>query len=417
MKHINQFQELQRVERTFIDSVSESSADKTGEAAAIEIIRQKPELEDAIRAIDITDDMDIQDILDSLPDDVDASGVSISDTREGHLFIEQLADLAIPAVEDAHVVIESYGMPLLDNIYTPGLDGYIHLDLRELVLECTDIMLSDHRNATGEDYKTYMDQEDSGTLLDITVTHGDKTDNYEFWVNSFTAEAVQKMSDIDRIDIPTDALIPLTIYRENYLANAPVKVFLVTATRRILLHEGAIGDGDGYLISTDVPVSRIPYRMNEPFYLEFRIATKYSDTLRRSSASRTYDWKTVRTPVYRVTPATAQQYLFLNDYGHFDIIAMTGAMVLTPEYELENSFRTNSVERAKATRRARYTQNSGPLSRQTATVLSQLLLSRKIYVYTPGTEPRRIVIEEPAASISSHNPVNTITFAWRYAEN
>ena len=405
---------------TPIGDVSSSESQLTGEDAVSLLHDKYPELDHYLDQLNVSDDTSIQDILTSIQDlannagdtNTDVTTIEISTVNYGTLFIEQLADLTIPVAEnDARIVIESYGKRLLDNIYTPGLDGLVHLDLREFVFDNTAIAMSDNRHNTGED--GYLEQDGSGLILEISVTHGSTTDQYELWVNAFRSEAVTKMSDIDRIDIPTDALIPLTIFRENDLHNASVNVHLVSAGRRTFLHTGYIGDGDGYLVTTDIPVSRLPYRMGEPFYLEFKIQTGKTWI----SSGWVYSYKTVRTPIYRVTNAPAQQYLFLNDYGHFDIIPMHGTLTLAPEYDIENAFRTNAVERAKATKRTLYTQNTGALSRATAVALSELLLSRRIFHYTPGGALRRIVVEAPTVNISTKNSINTATFSWRYADN
>lgn len=405
------------VETTDLDSVSTPETELTGEDAVNLIRRRKPEWLPYLESITYTPTTPITDILDDIQDLADADGdetvdtgtIELSDEMSAHLFIEQLADIAIPTTGDTRITIVNSERPLLDNIYTPGLDGSIHLDLREFILENTAIGLSAHRDAEGTDYQTYYEQEGSGLSMEITALCGAVTHTYYIWANAFRAATLSRMSDIDRIDIPADALIPLSVFRENEMRNAPVEVYMVTATRRIHLHDGYIGDGDGYLISTDVPVSRIPYRPGEPFCLEFRICTEVS-------SGTTFKWRTVRTPVYRVTSGRMQQYLFLNDYGNYDLVPMSGSLNFTPEYDLENAFRTYAVERAKAQRHPLYVQNSGPLSKQTATALSALLLSRRIYIYTPGEAPRRIVIENPSVDISTHNPINTVTFSWRYAE-
>lgn len=407
---------------TNITSESSSESSAKGDAAAAIIIEKKPAWGQYLDHVTITPDKPITDILDEIQDLADADGdetvdtgtIELSDEMYATLFFQQLGDLTIPATADTRITITSDGQTLLDNIYAPGLDGSIHLDLRELVHENTAIGLPSHRDAEGDDYQTYYEQEGSGLQMDITTQQGVTTQVFHIWANAFRSEVLDRMSDIDSIDIPADALIPLSVFRDNNLSNAPVRVFLVSATRRVHLHDGAIGDGDGYLITTDVPVSRIPYRPGERFFLEFEIATDRKPG--SDPADGLYIWRTVRTPVYRVTPAPAHQYLFLNDYGNYDLVPMSGALTLAPEYETENAFRTYTVERAKATRRPLYTQNSGPLSRQAATVLSSLLLSRRIYYYEPGSAPRLIVIENPSVSISDNNPVNTVTFSWRPAE-
>ena len=406
---------------TSISDVSTPESSLKGEDAVELILDKDPSLGKYIDRVIFDDTTTIQDILEQIQDiadsdgdeNTDTSSIELSNANEGHLFIEQVADLTIPVSEnDARIVIMSNGNTLLDNIYTPSLDGLVHLDLREFIYDNTAIVIPGHY--TDPDNDNYMEQEASGLFLEISVTHGSTTDNYELWVNAFRSEALSRMSDVDRIDIPTDAIIPLSLYRDNNLSNAPFDIYLVSGSRRQRIYEGHIGDGDGYLVNTDIPVSRLPYRMGEPFFLEFVVAVNYT---RDQYNQRHYTWRTVRTPIYRVTPAEAEQYIFLNDYGHFDIIPMHGSLTLTPEYDIQNAFRSLGVERAKATMHPLYTQNTGNLTRATAVALASLLLSRRIYHYAPGGSIRRIVVESPTLSISAKNSINTATFSWRYADN
>jgi len=400
-----------------INEVSTSEATATGTAAEEIILDVYPEAAVYLERIDTTDKTtvqiltEIQTIADEENDDsIDVSTVDISEVHYGHLFIEEVADLTIQTAVRARITISADGTPMLDNIYTPGMDGLIHLDLRDLILYYTGIPLPE----LGDDVERYLDPEESGVYLTIAVTHADNSsDEYELWVNAFKRDLLEKMSDFDRIDLPADARIPMAVYRDNNLSNAPVNVTFVSASRRQLLHTGAIGDGDGFLVSADVPVSLLPYRQGEPFYLEFEIAT---ERIYENGAAAGYVTRKVRTPVYRVTGQPAELYFFLNDYGNYDVIAMTGKLSAAPEFEIENAFRTSSIERVKATRKGVYTQNSGPLSRESVVVLSSLLLSRRIFYYVPGAGSRRIVIENPSVNLASSQSINTVTFSWRYAD-
>lgn len=414
----------EREPMTYIDTVTSSESELTGQEALDHLQETHPEWKPYIDQLildrpdrgdqPIGDYLDeIQDLANDAGDDsVDTSTVELDEVHYGHLFIEELADISIPAEADTHIVISTYGVTLLDNIYAPGLDGYIHLDLRDFVYENTDIFLPDPIPETG--FENYEEQEDSGLLLDITATQGSSTSIYQLWVNAFRRAAVDTISDIDRIDIPSDALIPVSLYREMDLDNADYEIFFVTAGRKLRILTGSVADGDGYLICSAVPVSHLPYRPREPFYLECRI--EVNKTLDDDTQEWIPEYKTVRTPVYRVVTAPKHQYFFLNDYGNYDLIPMGGALTLAPEYEIENAFHTRSVERAKATMRQLYTQNSGALTKTAAQVLAQLLLSRAIYYYVPGSEPRRIVVESPSVQISSNQSINTVSFSWRAAE-
>lgn len=406
---------------TSIRDVSTTESSLTGDDAVELILDKDPSLEKYIDRVTFDDTTPIQEILEQIQEiansdgdeGTDTSSIELSNANEGHLFLEQVADLTIPVSEnDARIVITSNGNTLLDNIYTPSLDGLVHLDLREFIYDNTAIVIPGHY--ADPDNDSYMEQEASGLFLEISVTHGSTTDNYEFWVNAFRSEALSKISDVDRIDIPTNAIIPLSLYRDNKIDNALYHIYLVSGSRRQHLYRGYIGSGDGYLVNTDILVSRLPYRMGEPFFLEFIVAVK-RDWGPHNQIN--YTLRTIRTPIYRVTPAEAEQYIFLNEYGHFDIIPMHGSLTLTPEYDIQNAFRSLGVERAKATMHPLYTQNTGNLTRATAVALASLLLSRRIYHYTPGGTIRRIVVESPTLSISAKNSINTATFSWRYADN
>ena len=403
------------VQTIAINEVSASETTVTG-ADAVEVVKEKyPDVLPYIDRITVTDTttaadilQDIQDMADEEGDDsIDTSTVSLSSVHYGHLFIEDVADLTIQTDTRARVTITADGTPILDCFYVPGLDGLIHLDLRDLVLYYTDIPLP-----TGE--AQHLAPEESGLYLTINVTHDSgATDEYELWVNAFRRDIIGKMSDLDYIEIPEDAHIPMAVYRDNNLNNAPVTVTFVSASRRKKLHEGSIADGDGYLLSADVPVSSIPYRKGEPFYIELEIST---ENIFEDGAPVGYKTRTVRTPVYRVTGRPAEVYYFLNDYGSYDIIAMTGKLSAAPEFEMENAFRSTSIETVKATKNNKYTQNSGYLSIETVKALSSLLLSRKIYYCVPGHAARRIVIEAPSINLATSQSINTATFSWRYAD-
>ena len=401
---------------TNVENTTTSEASAKGEYAVDILIAKDDRLRPYIELID-TEGKTTTEILDEITTiieeeeepTIDTSAIKLSTVNYGHLYIDEVGDITIATTVRAEIIIEADSETILDDMYEAGLDGNIHLDLRELILSHTDIALPE----VPDDNSAYYDEQESSKYqLDITVKHYDGSIvSYVLLINSFKESISEKMSDLDRIDIPDSAIIPISLYRDNNLNNAPVTVSFVTALRRMEFMTMAIGDGDSSLISFAIPLSKIPYRPMEPFYLEFKIAVD-----RNNNVFPPYNFRTVRTPVYRVTNQEAEMYFFLNDYGNYDLVAMTGSMSARPEFDIENAFRSLSIEKVRGTKKNLYNQNTGPLSRKNLATLSELLLSRKIFRYEPATGFRRIVVENPSVNLKTNQSINTATFSWRYAD-
>jgi len=390
------------------------------------LIEQNPGKAETIASMDASDYSSTSEFLTALNDLITDTGGSEEDTIQlipntytGDLYFDELKDLAIPATSYAQVTIQVNDADVLDNIYQPGFDGMIHLDLQELIREHSGIFLptaipgSDLFDGNGD-----LMQKHAHISLVITANFPllAQAARYSFGVFAFDKDAAKRMTDIDRMSIPEDYLMPLSLHLTSLMhANPITTAFLEDTAHRIRLNSGHPGEdredmGDIFLVARDIPVAAIPYRKDTPFRI-----TRYNRP-RQVGRPVVNGNQTLYSPVFTVVNGQFEQYLFLNKYGHYDNIAMSGALTFTPEYDIENAHRSYVIDRVKGVKNNLWTQNTGPLSKTTMNVLSELLLSPFIYRYVPGESLRRIVIESPTLTISNRQSINTATFSWRYAE-
>lgn len=393
------------------------------------LIEQNPGKAETIASMDASDYSSASEFLTALNDLITDTGGSeedtiqlIPDTYTGDLYFDELKDLAIPATSYAQVTIQVNDADVLDNIYQPGFDGMIHLDLQELIREHSGIFLptaipgSDLFDDNGD-----LMQKHAHISLVITANFPLLTQatRYSFGVFAFDKDATKRMTDIDRMSIPEDYLMPLSLHLTAPMhANPITTAFLEDTAHRIQLNSGQPGEsredmGDIFLVARDIPVAAIPYRKDTPFRIV--LSTSYNRP-RQVGRPVVNGNQTLYSPVFTVVNGQFEQYLFLNKYGHYDNIAMSGALTFTPEYNIENAHRSYVIDRVKGVKNNLWTQNTGPLSKTTMNVLSELLLSPFIYRYVPGESLRRIVTESPTLTISNKQSINTATFSWRYAE-
>ena len=112
------------------------------------LIEQNPGKAETIASLDAAEYSSASDFLSALNDLITNNGGSESDTitlvpntYNGELYFDELKDLAIEATSYAQVTIQVNDADVLDNIYQPGFDGMIHLDLQELIREHSGIFL------------------------------------------------------------------------------------------------------------------------------------------------------------------------------------------------------------------------------------------------------------------------------------
>ena len=394
------------------------------------IIHTRPELQDTISDWRTDNPSGTSsDLLDYLRDLETDEGdepetINVTNSYVYTLFMDQLRDVAFEASGEVRIIIQMNGDTVLDNLYTPSFDGLIHLDLQDIVRENTvnylpsicpidDLVLEN--NGFLEQYYA-----SSRLYVRITDTSGDNSDYY-FTVFGFESATADRVTDIDFLRIPRNYLLPMSIYltseEQKYVS---LQMFLESGQRRLLLtsHVTPFADGadythgDSFLFSRDYPIAAVPARDGEQFRILWVADGHRSQTNHQEEADF---HREAATPFLKKCPGEFHQYIFLNKYGHYDNIPMSGAKTYTPEYDIENAARSYSIDKVKSTKREVYTQNTGPQTRATLEALAELLLSPEIFHYIPGKSIRRIVVENPSLTINSKNSINSATFTWRYA--
>lgn len=346
------------------------------------------------------------------------------------LYFDQLKDVAFAAEGKVRVTIgfsvaNQRSGTLLDNIYYPDFDGLVRLDLQELVRSATSILLPQFAESkmvnAGTVFQHYADVK---LILETDMTHMFKVyddDSYVYegravnWIVhafAFESGAASRMTDIDAMTVPLDALLHRSFLQEtDTLRGATITTILESGHRHEVIGEPGTNASEdqeywsyapAYLFTRAIGISRI--HPSEPFRLVYELT-------RSGMEKRVY-----ATPVLTVGTGTYEQYIFLNRYGNFDTVACSGALTYAPEFEVESAERSRSIERTKGVRHDAWTQNTGPQTKKTLEALADLLLSPQIFRYVPGETPRRIIVENPTLTVNSKENINTATFTWRYAE-
>ena len=398
---------LQNGRTTILSEHTENYAQMSAGGAKDALLLDRPDLATLLQGIDTSGMGTGQDVVNAVNALIRDSGSSadpvvVADGVEhGRLYLDELGDLAFEASSSIRITISIFGHTVLDNIYQPGFDGMVHLDLRDLVRSHSGIYLpSAFPEYTVEGF---YQEEDASFRMSVTVEVSGTARHYALDVHAFESGAGERMTDIDEMSVPSDYLLPLSVYLDTEAQSEPITAYMETGDGETELNTvylfAYFAPGDAYLFAQDVPVNEVPYRMGKPFRI--RIESNRGSVL---------------TSVFTVANGHFEQYLFLNKYGHYDNVAMPGALVFSPEYEMENAHRTYTVEMVKASKNNLWTQTTGPLSRKTLEALSELLLSPIVYHYVPGKSLRRIVIENPALNVSSRLSVNSASFSWRYVD-
>lgn len=410
-----------------VEEMSQTSSEVSSEEMSALITETRPEFKEAI------DDWipqhpgssgsDLLDYLASLETDqgTEPETINVTETYVATLFLDELRDIAFTASDDTHIIIRMNGSIVLDNIYTPSFDGMVHLDLRELVQRNTVNFLP--TICPDDDMITdgIVFQYRAHSTVFVSVGYANTGKSYYFTVCGFESGAQERCTDIDFLRIPEDYLLPLSLYLPApEQAHCNLSHFLESGQRRTLLAEETkpfkatqnYTPGNALIFSRDIPIKAVPARIGEQFRI-VQVADGVTPQTILSEGTPLH--REIATPMMKICPGEFHQYIFLNRYGHYDNIPMSGAKTYSPEYDIENAEKAYSIDKVRSTMRESYTQNTGPQTRATLEALAELLLSPEIFHYVPGKSIRRIVVENPTLTVNSQNSINTATFSWRYA--
>lgn len=343
--------------------------------------------------------------------------------------LSDLADLVIPDLppySHTRVRIMTGQTVLLDNYYFGNFANEIHLDLRDLVLNNTYMTVpglfregSDTVETTTMENSVRMEEQAILPLSFQIYAAGNGAIIYSFiaypfdFFPKYAWNRFVYTPPIDELLVPEDYLIPLTTFltTKEAVLTRTFWIFVEKASGNINWQVEYTGGILQPVLTTHLASLReiIDGGYFRPEYGEpFRIGIYYS-------AGTT---KQVWTPYFKMTRKKMEQYAFLSQDGIYYNIPMSGKLYNRPEYDIEVLKRSDSFETTSATMSDLHEQNSGALTKKTATVLASLLVSRSVYHYDTETCIwRRITIENPAVNLASSGGAYSLTFQWHYADN
>lgn len=215
-------------------------------------------------------------------------------------------------------------------------------------------------------------------------------------VNLFSIDALERMSDADELVVPENFILPVSYVQIDSIGMAYI------ATRNGMIDIKALcpaGNNEEGVLSFLRPIKSLNLLPGE----KFRVVI-------------VRDGNPVYSPYYSVTSRDMEQYLFYNRLGGWDNIAMSGRLSIVPEYEFGRGSKDGKSVQTSAAVTRKYKQNSGGLTRQSASALAQLLESPAIYHLVNGTW-QKIVIDAADITIESDAHIHSISFNYVYSDD
>lgn len=215
-------------------------------------------------------------------------------------------------------------------------------------------------------------------------------------VNLFSIDALERMSDADELVVPENFILPVSYVQIDSIGMA----YIATRNGMIDIKELCpAGNNTEGVFSFLRPIKSLNLLPGE----KFRVVI-------------VRDGNPVCSPYYSVTSRDMEQYLFYNRLGGWDNIAMSGRLSIIPEYEFGRGSKDGKSVQTSAAVTRKYKQNSGGLTRQSASALAQLLESPAIYHLVNGTW-QKIVIDAADITIESDAHIHSISFNYVYSDD
>lgn len=328
-------------------------------------------------------------------------------------FVSELDDIVISTsnLEPRRIVLQKYiggtsYEEILNVIYYPYASS-IHIDIREAIMSALDTeipLFGPVPSVVNPNSSVYL-------RLSVFSMAGLGEHYVDFTAILGSPEIWYKTTDIDELRVPGNYRIPVTLYNGSWDTTPQqdsYTVKLVTHKRVSAIGVSQLDTESGALAVGCYVASELPVNPGTPFQMAFVPAWFRFPSIGRREI--------IYTPALTVVPGQFEQYLFLNKYGAWDNVPMSGDLKYIPEYDIENALHNGGHVKGHAVMDEIYEQNSGYLSRKTVKALSELLLSDRIYHLEDG-EWKRIVIDSPDISLSKKDSVHNLMFRWIHAEN
>ena len=215
-------------------------------------------------------------------------------------------------------------------------------------------------------------------------------------VNLISFDAQERMSDADELVVPENYILPISYIQIDAINTAYI------ATRNGMIDIKTLcptGDKEEGVFSFLRKIKSLDLLPGE----KFRVVI-------------VRDGDPVYSPYYSVSSRDMEQYLFYNRLGGWDNIAMSGRISIVPEYEFGRGRKDGKSVQTSAAVTRKYKQNSGWLTRQSASALAQLLESPAIYHLVNGSW-HKIVVDAAEITIESDAHVHSISFNYVYSDD
>lgn len=256
--------------------------------------------------------------------------------------------------------------PEIKNAYTPVLPGAVAALQQNYI------------------YLKYRDEDDAEGVYHYST------------VNLFSIDALERMSDADELVVPENFILPISYVQKDLIDMA----YIATRNGRIDIKDLCpAGNNEEGVFSSLKPINSLNLLPGE----KFRVVI-------------VRDGDAVYSPYYSVTSLDMEQYLFYNRLGGWDNIAMSGRRSIIPEYEFGRGRKDGKSVQTSAAVTRKYKQNSGGLTRQSASALAQLLESPAIYHLVNG-DWQKIVIDAAEITIESDAHIHSISFNYIYSDD
>ena len=202
---------------------------------------------------------------------------------------------------------ETDGDTILSTIHYADFSGIITLDLADILRELVEPTIP------SDEWDNYANQVLSLSIRIATTTWAQ---TYSFTLYCCSRDAETQMTDIDQLDIPSDAGIPITIRA----SGKETKLYLETADNLEELSTETTRNGVGF-------AQKMIYIFgDQPLGKPFRICAE---------TSRGLEPLVRKSPIYRPMPGQFELYLFRNRFGALELFPMSGTLELNPQYKFE----------------------------------------------------------------------------------
>ena len=314
------------------------------------------------------------------------------------LFLEDIRDLYMPGsiTEAGYIKISrrytlhghSASETLLEQYLYSGMDGNVSLDFRGVLKRLDDRYPDSVAGNSGETIFWQYREAEQPEEDDRTMTR----------VFLCSSDVKQKSNDIDYLAVPEDWVSEFVCFCP---AGSPYELGVLQSGRYSII-ESSEWSKD-IVLRLELHIAEYPISRTEPF--------QFIITVRPSGEGE--EDVVYRSPVCEIFRGDFQLFAFADRYCGFTHMPMRGVLEMEPEYKFENAKYSSGYGKVSGSGSVVMRQYTGGITRKTAEVLSDLLLSDRIF-HKVGNYWKKIVIEEADVMSDTSSSLHFGSFSFRY---